>query len=51
MELIEKLQSTKLGMAGATIAVLFQVKADPWCIVAVAAAYMVSNAIQKIKGA
>lgn len=32
MQLLEKIQSTKVGIAGAAIAILLQMEASPWCI-------------------
>ena len=48
MELTDKIKSTKLGVAAAAIAALYQLEADPWTIVTVAACYMLTNAIQTI---
>ena len=48
MELAEKVKSTKLGIAAASIATLYQLDANPWTIVAVTGIYMICNAIQTI---
>jgi hypothetical protein len=48
MSIPEKLQSTKLGLAGVAIYLLAQADASPWAIVAVAGIYMACNAIQAI---
>ncbi len=50
MEILKKIQSTKLGLVGAAVAVLGQTDASPWCIVAVVVGYCVTDAVQKVLG-
>ena len=49
MELLSKIQSTKLGIAGASLVILQLSDSGPWPIVVVAAIYMLSDAISKLK--
>ena len=48
LSLLQKLQSTKLGVLGGIAALLYQMDASPWCLVAVAIGYFAANAAQSI---
>ena len=48
MQIPDKIQSTKLGIAGIALYMLSTADASPWCLVVVAAAYMFCNAIRTI---
>jgi hypothetical protein len=50
MKLSDKVQSTKLGVLAAAFLALREAEAEPWCFVAVAIGYMVTNAFQNFGG-